>query len=221
VAAVPTQTKSVTPTSTAQNIIPDSGKFLSKVTVNGDSNLAAGNIKNGVSIFGVNGTYVGSSGGDTGMEDSLVMRMIPTYTNDRVTTIGSYAFYCCADLTSVSFPNAITIGDSAFYSCANLASVSFPNATTIGSYAFFSCTSLTSASFSCATAIGSFAFTNCAFLSAIYLMNSSICTLADSNIFSKTSIWSDKGSIFVPSSLVTSYKTATNWVFFSNRIYGA
>ena len=33
VAAVPTQSKSVTPTSSTQNVIPDSGKFLSKVTV--------------------------------------------------------------------------------------------------------------------------------------------------------------------------------------------
>ena len=65
VAAVPTQIKSVTPTSTTQNITPDSGKFLSKVTVAGDGNLVAGNIKSGVSIFGVNGTLE-EAGGDSG-----------------------------------------------------------------------------------------------------------------------------------------------------------
>ena len=59
VAAVPTETKTATPGTSAQDITPSSGKFLSKVTVSGDSNLAAGNIKSGVSIFGVNGTLSG------------------------------------------------------------------------------------------------------------------------------------------------------------------
>lgn len=59
VAAVPTQTKSVTPTSSSQDVTADGGKFLSKVTVSGDENLTAENIKSGVSIFGVNGTLSG------------------------------------------------------------------------------------------------------------------------------------------------------------------
>lgn len=58
------QTKTVTPTTNTQNITPDSGyDGLSKVTVNGDVNLKAENIKSGVSIFGVSGNYVGSGGG--------------------------------------------------------------------------------------------------------------------------------------------------------------
>jgi hypothetical protein len=43
--------------------------------------------------------------------------------------------------------------------------------------------------------------------------------LKNSKAFSVTGIWSNKGSIFVPASLVASYKAATNWVFFSNRIF--
>lgn len=64
--AVPTQTKTATPSASSQDVTPDSGKFLSKVTVPGDSNLVAGNIKSGVSIFGVAGSYEGSGGGGTG-----------------------------------------------------------------------------------------------------------------------------------------------------------
>ena len=56
IAAVPTEEKSATPSTAEQEVVPTAGKFLSKVTVGGDANLVADNIKNGVSIFGVQGT---------------------------------------------------------------------------------------------------------------------------------------------------------------------
>ena len=51
-----------TPGTSNQSIT--SGQYLNGTqTIKGDSNLTAGNIKSGVSIFGVSGTYTGSSGG--------------------------------------------------------------------------------------------------------------------------------------------------------------
>lgn len=60
IAAVPAETKTVTPTAAQQVVNPTLGKWLSSVTVNGDTNLLAENIKEGVTIFGVTGTYTGA-----------------------------------------------------------------------------------------------------------------------------------------------------------------
>ena len=58
-----TQEKETTPTTEIQEIVPDSGYTgLSKVTINAvtsdiDSNIIAENIKEGIEILGVTGTY--------------------------------------------------------------------------------------------------------------------------------------------------------------------
>ena len=255
-------------------------------TIKGDSNLVAGNIKTGVTIFNVTGNYEGSGGGDTDIEDSIINKTVTTYSNNRVTTTGSYifaycrkltsitltscsyigesafrnceklnfinfpvcktiggaAFYACSSLVSVSFPACSFINDNAFYSCSALISVNFPICSHIGasvfydcnnltyvnfpicsqirSYAFYNCNNLTSVSFPACASIGSYAFGGCSSLTSIYLMASALCKLTKSNAFSRAGIGSTKGYIYVPSSLLTSYKTATNWVYFSNRIFG-
>ncbi len=62
-----------------------------------------------------------------------------------VTSIGSYAFDGCENLTTVTFAgnNVTTIGNAAFYGCTSLSDITLPaSLTTLESSAFGSCTAL-------------------------------------------------------------------------------
>ena len=66
-----------------------------------------------------------------GYEGSLGKNVtIPSaYNGKKITGIGSYAFYYCAGLTSVTIPNSVTsIGAWAFAGCSSLTSIDYQGA---------------------------------------------------------------------------------------------
>ena len=162
------------------------------------------------------------------------------------TSINSYAFNCCSNLTSINFPSCITIsyyafcrcinltsinfslcttiGSYAFSGCSNLTSISFPVCTTIGPYVFSGCTNLISVSFPACVSIGNYIFSGCFKLSQAYFMGSSIVSIGAGIFYNTPMQYSSYlgyfGSIYVPSSLLNSYKTATNWAQYSSRMVG-
>lgn len=133
------------------------------------------------------------------------------------------AFHYCSNLTFVNFPACSAVGAQAFQGCSKLVSISFPTCTTINNtYAFGGCESLTFISFPACTSIGLYAFANCRRLSSLTLGASTICALANSSAFNATpfagysSYFSGTPHIYVPSSLITTYQAATNWIYFSS-----
>ncbi|MEI7899498.1 MAG: leucine-rich repeat protein, partial [bacterium] len=87
-----------------------------------------------------------------------------------VTSIGDYAFYDIASLTTVSISTNVTsIGDRAFFSCTGLTGVTIPaSVTNIGSWAFQFCTKLTSVTIpSGVTRIGESTFDSCTGLASV------------------------------------------------------
>lgn len=97
-------------------------------------------------------------------------------------------------------------------------------AESIGSFGFYSCTSLQSVDLPIASYIGENAFCCCYNLLSLYLGSTSVCSLAASSAFFSTpvagyttSTGGVYGSIYVPASLYSDYKTATNWTVYSSR----
>ena len=126
--------------------------------------------------------------------------VIPT--DGSVTSIGSYAFYGCTGLTSITIPNSVTsIGEErAFYGCTGLTSITIPNSvTSIGYEAFSGCTSLTSISIpNSVTSIGEYAFCFCTSLTSISIPES--VTSIDGSAFSSCT---GLTSISIPNSVTS------------------
>lgn len=107
------------------------------------------------------GTMQGG-GADHTVEDALITKTISgEYNNPRITSVGSYMFLDCDQITKLTLQNVTTIGSSAFYRCNKISSLVVPKLTTIHSGAFFSCTRLRSLDLPEVTLISQGGFQSC------------------------------------------------------------
>lgn len=154
-----------------------------------------------------------------------------------VATIGIQSFAECTTLQDATIPLATKIGSNAFLNCKVLKKAHYPLASDVGLYAFRNCYQLnevhlplitsvsdctfdmpqgyndvlTQADLPKVTSIKAYAFRRCRVLKALILRADSVVALANTNAFTLTPIESGTGYVYVPRTLVDSYKVATNW----------
>lgn len=111
---------------------------------------------------------------------------------EGITSVGSYAFYDCKNLTDVVIPSGVTsIGSYAFFGCRSLASVAIPDSvTSIGNHAFLGCRSLISVEIpNSVISIGGAAFDSCSSLTRIIISNS-VTNIGDATFYGCSSLTS-------------------------------
>ncbi|MCH5160213.1 MAG: leucine-rich repeat protein [Clostridiales bacterium] len=139
----------------------------------------------GATKDGTNNTWLGYIWGATKFSDnsSYVPNSLKEVVITDCTSIGDYAFYACANLTSITIPSNVTsIGQSAFRGCSGLTSITIPGGK-IRSYAFYDCSNLTNITMlEGITSIGSYAFQNCGKLTSITIPTS-VTTIGISAFF--------------------------------------
>lgn len=131
--------------------------------------------------------------------------------------IGCYAFGACTGITSFSAPMLNIIEESAFDMCDHLTTVNLPEVYEIKKRGFAQ-TGITEIELPNCGIIHEQAFFSSSLRKIVLSETDSVCTLENTNAFMNTDIMRGRGEIRVPASLVSAYKSATNWSSFSSQI---
>lgn len=172
--------------------------------------------------------------------DSILDKTIQSFTSKKLTNLGTYALYNCMRLISITLPEVTSIAGyacrscialqtvyapkcstvyiQAFYGCKNLLEINFPACTRTVSSCFHGCSQMKKADFGTALTIAAQSFAYCSALDTLILRGSTVSTLENVSALTSTHIASGTGYIYVPSSLVDSYKAATNWSTYAAQI---
>lgn len=136
--------------------------------------------------------------GEQATFDGLIAHTLTTLEEDGVTSLPSYALYKNAGLQSVIFPSVTSVAGNALSECPNLTTIE------IGG--------------KCSLTSGAFANSNK--LTALKLTNTSgVSTLSNTSVITGSGLKNDFTGIYVPSSLLSNYKSASNWTAYADRIF--
>lgn len=147
------------------------------------------------------------------------------FNGSKIMDIEPYTFKNCVKLKEITLPESLTVIDySAFFGCSSLTKVVIPdNVFEIGKTAFLGCTSLTEATIGRSVrSIGEKCFDGCEKLATVICKGESPARL-DVGAFMKDEEHSGTKyikSIKVPTTAVSTYKSADRWKDFSDRISG-
>lgn len=135
---------------------------------------------------------------------------------NSLVNINADVFRGCSALTSLNIPSSVTyFGNRAFSNCVNLVSINIPSGvTSLPLNCFANCYSLEEIEIpSGMTTISSGAFANCSGLTSVTVLATTPPSIGVS-AFNNT----NDCTIYVPAESVNTYKTATNWSEYADRI---
>ena len=135
----------------------------------------------------------------------------------KCTTLGTYAFYNTA-LKSIDFPSLTAVPANCFRQCTSATTVKLPVCTSIAGNAFQKDALIEKMDFPMVASIAATAFDQCSALTVVILRVGKVCTLVNVSAFTNTPIASGNGFIYVPKSLESTYKSASNWSTYSTQI---
>ena len=148
-------------------------------------------------VTAIQAIETGGGGGSDELVNSLIDRTISgAYVNNTVTSIGRYGLSNCVKLTSVVLPAVQVTNANAMLGCSALTQADFSNLQHIQHSTFY----------------GDKKF------ATLIIRTQAVAKLDATSAFKDTLIASGKGYVYVPSALVGSYKTATNWSTYANQI---
>ena len=142
---------------------------------------------------------------------------LTTVSLPQVTEISQYAFQNCFSLQSANFPLVTKVGNYAFKN-ARVKRIVLPATTTLGTYLNHEYGSAEVDLSAKPTSIVANAFNSAYNMTALILRYSEMIPLTNVNAFTNTPIQAGYGWIYVPSDLVDTYKSATNWSTFAEQI---
>lgn len=148
-------------------------------------------------VTAIQAIETGGGGGSDELVNSLIDRTISgAYVNNTVTIIGRYGLGGCTKLTSVVLPAVRTTVGNSIVGCSALTKADFSNLQKIRYSTFYSNKKLVT----------------------LIIRTQAVANLENTSAFKDTPIASGTGYVYVPSALVDSYKTATNWSTYANQI---
>lgn len=155
--------------------------------------------------------------GDAAICKSILHKTLDAITDTYCEMVGGYAFYGFPALHTAIFANAKRIEQYAFAHCSKLETIKVPLSENVGYFSFYECEKLKEADFPCVTSVSTYAFKGCIALKTLILRSGTLATLSGVNALGDTPIEKGKGCIYVPSALIDSYKSATNWTTYANQ----
>ena len=124
-------------------------------------------------------------------------------------------FNNCTKLEHVNVPKANYVGANAYENCISLKKLNFPSSSIVYTRAFYGASNLETIAFGVTTNFArTNAFNGCSSFNTLILRGNEISTLSNTNNFDDAGAFAEGASggiIYVPSALIESYKTATNW----------